>query len=730
MKNTPYRSLLIVVITLLLMAGCSSNNSQPIAPNEAISQPVLTGNADAYENNADASNHYMLAYNLIYIDPDAPEGPKIEVIPVRETEIHLNVLKFLEGFPCATCFKIVGFNIPMPGYLYVDIEVDHPFTDLTYSIFDVRGIMMFHGTHQYPVAGKLVSDSLLGNGALLNADGYTALFNGSTITAPVGDLQKYYQGKFATSAIPDSDINGFRYYITDNPANNRNAFFAGSSDVQTYLLKLPQAPLVLGYAVDASWWTPISTPVDDPLTDFDTNANCPEPWKISVIEQPINQGLTDLGGQTKLQINVYDWQGKSTYHAPVIECPEIFNGTKSSTWVMDSSSYSQYEVTISNSKLASAGEYTSLIRVEDNGNDPVGSPWLDLSAYKLQKLTVTHSSANPCEGLDESEPNDTAGNADSISDYDIEGHACNSEIDWFVLEGQEGNNPTITLSYDDTSCNIDLEVYSDSSYIGGLDNPGSPDSDTFNVPGTCYLKIWAVTGAGDYTIDISGGGPSDSPTDFFVHAFIVSSNSGSNPAASEAKVQEDIDWANHFYDIWFGGSVTLSAISYINKTSWLSLTVDESWYMHQQYHTTDGTVNVYYVNDFPDMEGAAAYTYMECQYSLMDSQTTYVAMCDYGTDATLAHEMGHAVGLLGDMYLFDFGYNCNDIKYCDTGPTGVFCTPSDASWGNLMYWPNGTMVSDYCASDEDIGMSDPPIDSQAENMMYFNTHWPNAFKEP
>ncbi|MCX6646448.1 MAG: PKD domain-containing protein, partial [bacterium] len=595
--NISHRSMVIVVITLLFILGCSSNNSQPIAPNEAISQPVLTGNADANENNADASSHYLLAYNFIYIDPNAPDGPKIEVIPVREAEIHLNILKFLEGFPCANCFKIVGFNIPQPGYLNVDLEVDHPFPDLTYSVFDVRGIMMFPGTHEFPVAGKSASDPLFGDGALLNPDGYTALYNGSTITAPIGDLQKYYQGKFATSAIPDSDINGFRYYITDNPANNRNAFFAGSSDVQTFSLKLPPAPLVLGYAVDASWWMPISTPVDDPLTDFDTNANCPEPWKISVTEQPIGQGLTDAGGQTKLLLDVYDWQGKSTYHAPVIECPEIFDSTLTSTWVMDGSDYSQYEVTISNTNMAAVGEYTCLIGVEDNGNDPVGKPWLDLSAYQLQNLTVVtqtnqppvaiaNASPNPqfagqpvhfvddgsydpdgtiiqykwdwendgvydevgdnlfhtwptagtyyvqfrvmdddsatdaldqpmeiviqpadlCEGPDESEPNENAVEADSIGDLDIEGYACVGEFDFFVLQGQQGNNPTITLTYDDSLGDINLDVYSDTNYVGGLYSEFSPDSGPFSVPGVCYFKVYAFTGEGAYTIDISPAG--------------------------------------------------------------------------------------------------------------------------------------------------------------------------------------------------------------------------------
>jgi uncharacterized delta-60 repeat protein len=378
---------------MVIIAGCSGQSSQPIMPDAVVSQPELTGNAVATEKDANASSHYLLAYNLIYVDPDAPDGPKFEVIPVREGEIHLNILTFLEKGPCLSCFKLVGFTFPVPGTLNVDIQIDHPFDDLTLSVFDVRAIMMFQGSHMFPTFGKGTSDPALGDGALLNADGYSALYNGSTITAPVGDLQKYYPGNMATPAIPNSDINGFKYFITDIPSNNRNAFFGDSSgvDVQTYSLKLPTGPFVLGYAVDASWWLPINTPVDDPLTDFDSDANCIEPWKVAVTEQPIGEGLTTLGGQTKLLIDVYDWQGKTTYHAPVVECPQLFDSTLPATWVSDTTDYSRYEVTVSNSKLAAAAEYMCLIGVEANENNPTGTPWLDLTAYQLVNLEVTES---------------------------------------------------------------------------------------------------------------------------------------------------------------------------------------------------------------------------------------------------------------------------------------------------------------------------------------------------
>ncbi|MCX6647526.1 MAG: hypothetical protein NTY09_14375, partial [bacterium] len=387
--HSSFRILLIIAITGLIIAGCASHNSLPVTPDETLSPQNLTGVADV-STDPGGNTHYLLSSGLIYVNIENPDDPIIEIIPAREGEIHFNVLKFLEGAPCYDCFRIMGFNFPGPGYQYLnlDIRIDHPFSDLLYSVFDVRGIIMFDGSHEFPIAGKSISDLTLGDGTLLNADGYTALYNGSTMTAPVGDLQKYFPGKLSTPTIPNSDINGYIYFRSDDPANNRNAFYANSFDVKTFSMELPSSTFVIGYAVDASWAQPIETPVDDPLTDFDDNANCVEPWKVVVTEEPIDYGLTDHCGQTKLLIDVYDWQGKETHHDPVVECPGIFDGPLTATWVSDGTGYTEYEVTISNSLVAPLDEYMCLIGVEANENDPVNKPWLDLRAYQIQMLTV------------------------------------------------------------------------------------------------------------------------------------------------------------------------------------------------------------------------------------------------------------------------------------------------------------------------------------------------------
>ncbi|MCX6646193.1 MAG: PKD domain-containing protein [bacterium] len=493
--------LLIIAMMWLIISGCAGQGSQPVTPDAAFSPSELTGNAAAAPDSSEGS-HYLLAYNFIYVDVENPDSPKIEIIPVREGEIHFNVLKFLEGAPCYDCFRIMGFNFPGPGYQYLDLDIriDHPFDGLLYSVFDIRTIIMFNGSHAFPSIGKSISDPSIGEGLLLNADGYTALYNGSTLTAPVGDFQKYFPGKLSTQTVPNSDINGFIYFRTDDPANNRNAFYAGSLDVKTLSMKLPSDTFVIGYAVDVSWAPPISEPVDDPLNDFGTDANCLEPWNISVSEEQIGQGLTDAGGETILLIDVYDWQGKSTYHDPLVECPELFDGVSTAAWISDGSGFASYEVTVSNTKLAPIGDYICLIGVVADENDPVGKPWLDLTAYQLQTLTVVEKVyVNPV-AIAEAVPNSQYENCpisfSGSNSYDPDGGSIQLyEWDW--------DNDGI---FDDTGEEIEHTWSDAGTYYVQLrvtDDEGA--TDTLDEPLEVYI-LPAVPGCLCWVKDAGGHG--------------------------------------------------------------------------------------------------------------------------------------------------------------------------------------------------------------------------------
>ena len=384
--QTILRVVLVTITSIVFLLGCSSggNKTLPVAPDTESAPSDITGaSASAGQN-----NHFLLAYSLINIDATDPDDVKTEIIPARVGSFHLNILKFLEYAPCTDCFKIVNLNIPTPGILDVDIEITHPFASsfLNFTIFDVRGIMMFNGSHTYPVSGLMMSDSSVGDGELLNAEGFTQLFNGDTVDAPTGDFFRYYKGNIATPTVPNADLNG---YLRHNSETTRNAFYAGDSVTRTYTLKMPTAgEFALGYAVDANWDVPLVDPVTNPMTQFPVTANCIEPWKMLVTEEKIGDGLTPEGGQTKLIIDVYDWQGKGSHAEPIVECPELFTGQITATFLQPGDGYARYEATISNSLLASVGNYKVLVSVEDNAN--ASSPeWIDLLGYQLCSVGVT-----------------------------------------------------------------------------------------------------------------------------------------------------------------------------------------------------------------------------------------------------------------------------------------------------------------------------------------------------
>ncbi len=386
----PFTQILILFFFVMLIFGCSSggNNSSPILPDETQSTTEITGSTAVSGEN----NHFCLLYNMIYFDVTDPDDPQYEIVPVRGNSIHLNILKFLETGPCANCFHIEALTSPQPGVLDFNIRIIHPFTDLNLSIFDVRGIIMFNGSHVFPESGLTISDPAMGDGGLLNADGYTALYNGSTM-GMAGPLFTYYPGKKSTPVIPNADLNGFKRY---RDQFTRNLLMAGWQAIESYSLRMPAAgQFALGYAVDASWAMPINQPVEEPETDFGPDANCTEAWKIKVTDY--YPGLTSEGGTTTLKIYVYDWQGYDDAHPVIVECPDLFDGEIQAQLIKGGPNSSHYEVTIENTNLAGEGEHLVLIRKEAAENDPVSEPWLDLTAYQVAKIKVNVDFGTPVD---------------------------------------------------------------------------------------------------------------------------------------------------------------------------------------------------------------------------------------------------------------------------------------------------------------------------------------------
>jgi len=109
-----------------------------------------------------------------------------------------------------------------------------------------------------------------------------------------------------------------------------------------------------------------------------------------------------------------------------------------------------------------------------------------------------------CQGESEIEPNDSREEADLIKeDLTIKGYICEEDDDWFALDGQEGQNPTFTLTFDDSGdFEVDFEIYSDDELVATGAEWDSPESLRCKVPGTCYIHVYHWEAEGEYTIEI------------------------------------------------------------------------------------------------------------------------------------------------------------------------------------------------------------------------------------
>ncbi|MCX6647273.1 MAG: PKD domain-containing protein [bacterium] len=399
-------SIAVIFVTAFLgvaFLGCNSSSGL-VSPEVSYPNNFQTsqnGENPALGNSAEAASpHQLMSLSQVYYNP-ADES--FELVPVRLSELHLNIKKWLDGTPCSECIKIAGIQNLGGGVFNIDFQITHPFPDPTYTAFDTRGIVLFNGSRNYPASGLTAPDSSLGDGELLNADGYTTLYNSSTLGDGPDGLQGFQGGSLSTPVIPSALLNGYKRHYSSYPSNTRNALFDGDSSAATYKIDLPDSVVVFGFAVDVSWDIPLVNPVTDPMTQFGPNANCPEAWKIDVVATPVGDGLTEFGGEDQLTIDVYDWQGKDSTFPLVVECPELFDGFVAVPFLQDGVGYTRYQASISNSKNAPVGSYKVLIGKTSSENNPV-YPWLDLTAYQIftveinpsiNQLPVAAASANP-----------------------------------------------------------------------------------------------------------------------------------------------------------------------------------------------------------------------------------------------------------------------------------------------------------------------------------------------
>jgi len=369
-----------VGMTILLLVALTACASPPTAPSTG---DTSTGNSTPiFSQSMEESGRHLLGMWELVFDF---ENLTAEAIPQRFSSGHFNVRKFMEEGPCYQCLTLYNFT-PQPDESFtIDVHFQHPFPGLdNFSGFDVRGTAIFNGSYVFPSSGLVMSDHTMGDMELLNADGFTSVFN--PINFPEGSgpgLLTYSKGEIATPLVNPATLNGYKNYYTE-PI--RRLFTAGESVMQNYHIAKPTATKIrVGYVVDASWAVPDVKPVEDPLNDFPIEANCTEAYEVSV---NIGMGMMPGCGFAPYTVDVWDWQGHITVDKLTIEAPDLISGILENTSPVDMGDYTRFTGNIPNELEVDEGEYRVLFGVVDNVLDPFLG---EMVAYAITTATVDFS---------------------------------------------------------------------------------------------------------------------------------------------------------------------------------------------------------------------------------------------------------------------------------------------------------------------------------------------------
>lgn len=384
----------VTILGLALMfglLGCSGGRSGPIIPGiTGTDEEITQGYSDKSSGSAlYTANHYLWGLFFMHVNDDHTQ---VVAEPVRTANFHLNCVGYLEN--PTQLLKITNVTWTDYGTLLVDIQLIHPFKNKpSLTGFDVRGIAILDGIKLFPstiIARDVKGDpvQVLASRYLLNADGYTSLWNRDTAQQVFHPkIFGYIKGKLAThdEYYIDGNLHGYKAYWTD-PI--RRVFESNKAATRTYEFNFPKGPLSFAYAVDVSWEPALNLPVTNIWNDFALSANSAEPYQISA--SIIANSLTKIGGSATVQFDVFDWQDATNFSNITVEAPDLFYGALSPGAPIGypTSNSARYQVVITNTKgdaVTAGGGSDLLIAVEDVDNSVV-TP--DLTAYHIFKLPV------------------------------------------------------------------------------------------------------------------------------------------------------------------------------------------------------------------------------------------------------------------------------------------------------------------------------------------------------
>jgi hypothetical protein len=378
----------ILVAATAFTTGCSKSS-------DLLTQcPIPTAQRES------ASQVHNLA--ALYTFSFDAEKVKLDIAPLRDAQLHLNAVKFLE--PAPLIFLTLESGLKYSGsILDVDIGLRHPMiAGAQYTGFDVCGIVFTHGS----VSGFHDPDVVLAGPddfRLLNPDGYTRWWNPKEF--PHGDTTSSYRdgllGTPAAYADFNTTVNGYKYFADglgkDDPISaldqsKRGMFQVFSKNIRHYTLRIP-GNLIFNYAVDACWKKPTGGPPITPPGSFPPEANRPEPYGFVIHEMKNTLYFLDAshtgGGQFQLYIDVYDHYDSNLD----IIYGESLDGLPSTVAITPSgggNGYSTYVLSFNGNNLKHNGAINLLITAQSQFSGYGGIlPGKPLSTYYIYAAMVS-----------------------------------------------------------------------------------------------------------------------------------------------------------------------------------------------------------------------------------------------------------------------------------------------------------------------------------------------------
>ena len=356
MKTLNHLIQITMVISIFFFSACSGKHSSTESP---ISPDVIPGNAPEIALSGMGS-HSMVAVYDACIDP---ESGTFTIEPSqRFGAFHFPLTNM---FP--NVLKITGYSFGPP--FTASIKLTHPYPTSSIVGYDPRviaclpanpGVSLTFPSHQVS----------MNNSVLLEPDGYTKLFDNTSLPGNVNPFMAYFTGK------------SYRQW----------GAATGTVETRTWVMDISGfgGPIQFKLIVDVSTNYPApSTPITD---------NCLEPFNLEI---DTHSSMTSSGGTAVVDVFVYDWQGKDSIGSVKAEAPDLFEGMMDLSFIANGPyAYSYYySGTISNTNHAAAGSYDVLISTNDY---TTGIQYFELtnvavapSPLNLVDLTPVHLNFSP-----------------------------------------------------------------------------------------------------------------------------------------------------------------------------------------------------------------------------------------------------------------------------------------------------------------------------------------------